>query len=93
MSSTKNGSCFVLKRFDRLAARNLLYYEQELACLQMKVDEMDAEDYRDVSDFEARQCVQDWESFQAMAQEPGRQQERWETHKKVRQTLHEYCEI
>jgi hypothetical protein len=37
-------STAIFKRFDRLAARNLLYIQSELAELQAKLDEFDRQD-------------------------------------------------
>jgi hypothetical protein len=69
-------SPFIYRRFDKLAARDLLYYQSQLAQLQAEQDELDIEDRIDIGKKEKeeqlrkkqiRNCIQDWKSFEHAA--------------------------
>lgn len=76
----------IYKRFDRLAARNLLYLQSELADLQA---ELDALDEKDKADRASKQYARNWHDFKKKAeQEPAR----LHLVKEIRSTLKEYRE-
>ncbi|CEL10400.1 hypothetical protein ASPCAL13520 [Aspergillus calidoustus] len=58
-------STFILKRFDELTARNLLYFQSELADLQARQDQYDREDFK--ASWEAKEGRRDWEKFRSRA--------------------------
>ena len=84
----------VFKRFSKLAARNLLYLQGELAHLQAQQDAFDSEDKSLEDDADVVACAKNWELFEANAQadhgEPGRLRKRMELVMKIRDKLHEY---
>jgi len=85
-------STTIYRRFDRLSARNLLFYQAELAELeyqQMRLDKMDWE-ARAQEDMEAIRCQMDWGTFERAAQRPGREMKKMTVAKKIRNTLEKY---
>lgn len=72
INSDEDHSTAVYSRFGKLAARDLLFYQSELAELQSRQDEYDLEDARDVEDLQKpgniiRQHTRDWVTFQLAA--------------------------
>jgi hypothetical protein len=90
MSDNAHSESFLFHRFDRLAARNLLYLQSELAEFQMKLDEFDRQDDQPPIDLEARKCARSWEDFERAKAHDSKQQERWALIIKIRETLREY---
>jgi hypothetical protein len=82
----------VFKRFDRLAARNLLYLQSELAELQAKQDQFDAQDQAlGMGNFHAKECAMNWESFRdASKANNDQQKERMKLVVDIREKLKEY---
>lgn len=74
MSSDEDHSTAVYRRFDRLAARDLLYYQSELARLEALQDEYDIEDAKDAlgpdPDYgrDIRSYARDWEKLRRAAE-------------------------
>jgi len=73
ISSDADGDTAIFRRFETLAARNLLYLQSELAVLERIQDKYDREDEEDalnagVDWSTLRSCGKDWESFQRVAQ-------------------------
>lgn len=76
MASDADHSTFVYRRFDRLATRDLAYYQSQLSQFQAKQDELDIAD-REIVDSKGddredqcnriRDCAQDWDTFQRTA--------------------------
>jgi hypothetical protein len=64
IAEDQDHSAVIFKRFDLVAARNLLYLQSELADLQAQQEELDGEDLRDarvVSDYQDLQKAgRDW---------------------------------
>lgn len=75
VASDTDHSPFIFRRFDKLAARDLLYYQSQLAQLQAEQDELDVHDRIAVDSTEdgeehrnrIRDCVQDWKCFEHTA--------------------------
>lgn len=78
MASDSDHSPFIFRRFDKLAARDLLYYQSQLAQLQAEQDELDVHDRIDIESTAGeaggeehrdriRDCVQDWKCFEHAA--------------------------
>ncbi|KAI9686991.1 MAG: hypothetical protein M1822_002744 [Bathelium mastoideum] len=59
---------FVFRRFDRLAARNLLHLQSRLITVELEIDQLD-EEARLNSDYEARQSSRRWETLVRRAEE------------------------
>jgi hypothetical protein len=93
IASNSNAESFIFRRFDRLAARNLLYYQSELAYLEKQLDALDAQDYRDYDD-EAADCARCWESLEEKLQDGDQhQQRRWSIILRIRRVMHEYRKL
>lgn len=92
LASDNDRTILVFKRFDRLAMRNLLYLQSELAELQTCQDEYDAEDISlERGDRAAKQCARNWESFtDAIKKGNGRQMKRMELVNEIRKKMKEY---
>jgi len=94
ISSNAKSESFIFKRFDYLAARNLLYLQSELAFLQHRLQQFDKADYKAKGDSgqEARDCARSWEEFERKKNSNDAQRERWELVHRIRETLREYRE-
>lgn len=90
ISSNCNSESFVYKRFDQLAARNLLYLPSELAHLHDRLEEFDRADCTGPCDLEARRCARSWEEFERVKDVSAKQRERWDLISQIRSTLREY---
>ncbi|KAF2117249.1 hypothetical protein BDV96DRAFT_490560 [Lophiotrema nucula] len=62
---------YVFRKFDTLAARNLLNLQSELMVLEEKIQRID-EEMRSRHDVEAKVSLRRWETFQIHAQDPNR---------------------
>lgn len=92
IASDRDRTTLIFKRFDVLAARNLLYLQSELASLHHKQQTLDEEDKR--GDMGIKQCARNWEEFVrvSMKDDDSRQKERWELMLRIRHTMKEYRE-
>lgn len=86
IASDTDGSTAIFKRFNRLAARNLLLLQAELASLQEQLDAFDDEDTRDL---DTLQSLRNWDDYKARRKND---QQRMELVSKIRGTLREYRE-
>jgi hypothetical protein len=91
IASDRDRTTLIYKRFDELAARNLLYLQSELAELQAKQHAFDQDDL--AAELATKQCARNFSDFKKAqeANEP-KQQERWELMKQIRDTLKDYRE-
>jgi hypothetical protein len=85
IASDKDGTSTIFKRFNRLAARNLLILQSELAELQAKLDEYDCEDREGGA--EALQSLRNWEDYKARNEKDS---DRMKILEKIRTTLKDY---
>ncbi|KAF2740309.1 hypothetical protein EJ04DRAFT_196440 [Polyplosphaeria fusca] len=96
IASDPDHTSLVFKRFDKLAARNVLYLQSELAELQAKQEVFDAED-RSVQhgDLHIKECAMNWESFRDASRQPEneKQKKRMELVNIVRVKMKEYRKI
>lgn len=90
IASDRDGTTAIFKRFDELAARNLLYLQSELANLQWRQQAFDRKDLN--ADMDTKQCARNWEDFEKAAADEGneRQKERMALVKQVRRAMKEY---
>jgi hypothetical protein len=80
----------IYRRFDELSARNLLFYQAELAELEEQQKEYDDED-RNARDQVSIECQKDWNEFVRNAKEGNeRQKEKMELAMKIREKLEKY---
>lgn len=84
----------IFKRFGRLAARNLLYLQSELAALQALQDEYDREDLRNAvvaNDYQALgKAGRDWPAFVKRAQCDEKFKQRMQLAESVREKMKQY---
>jgi len=71
ISSDEDHSTSIYRRFDRLSARNLLYFQSKLAELEARQVQFDIEDAKDNEDIQKldigrhiREHAQDWQTFE-----------------------------
>ena len=84
IASDRDRSSVIFKKFNRLAARNLLILQSELAELESKLDAYDQEDQRSR---ETLQCLRNWEDYKAMN---GIDSDRMKLLAQIKTTLKEY---
>src|ERR1700744_555279 len=102
LASDHDHSTAVYKSFNKLAARDLLYYQAELLELEALQDQYDREDANEAHKadclspqwLQIRQNARDWAAFKQSAQESTSQGLRWKKRMdlalKIRGTLKEY---
>jgi hypothetical protein len=84
----------IFRRFDRLAARNILHLQAQLIALEHEIDELD-EAARTSADFDARQSSRRWETLMKHATAPDAnrpEKKRVEKFTELNILLKEYCE-
>jgi hypothetical protein len=84
VASDKDGSTTIFKRFNRLAARNLLILQSELAELEAKLDSFDK---ADGETRETAQSLRNWNEYKSRAEKAP---ERMELINDIRKCLKEY---
>jgi hypothetical protein len=89
ISRDPDNESFVFRKFDNLAARNLLYLQCELIELERRLRVLDDE-ARQSMDMELRQSARTWESFVANAKEREQEKSRMILVKEIRLKLEEY---
>jgi hypothetical protein len=93
IASDRDRTTLIYKRFDQLAARNLLYLQSELAELQHQQQELDQIDL--ISDRTTKGHARNFASFKEAALPASgnsRQKERWDLMIQIRQVMKEYRE-
>lgn len=91
IASDRDRTTLIYKRYDELAARNLLYLQSELAELQAKQHAFDQHDLK--ADLKTKQCARNLADFQGAVQaKDAIQEERWQLMKDIREKLKEYRE-
>lgn len=91
IASDRDGTSGIFKRFNRLAARNLLVLQSELAELEARLDKYDDEDQVDREDkadrYNALQSLRNWEDYKARNDKSS---DRMKLLEQIRITLKEY---
>jgi hypothetical protein len=88
----------IYRRFDELSARNLLFYQAELAELEGQQREYDEVD-RNAKDQASIECQRDWSEFEKHASEDEngmvqrREKEKMELAMKIREKLENYRKL
>jgi hypothetical protein len=93
IASDRDRTTLIYKRFDELAARNLLYLQSELAELQSQQRAFDQADL--TSNLDEKKCARSFAEFEAAASPTSsnaRQKERWHVMVRIRQVIKEYRE-
>ena len=93
IASDIDHSSVLYKRFDKLAARNSLYLQSELAELERRQDELDREDLVH-GDLGAKKAARDWTAFKDAATVVGsKAEERMELVMEIREKIKEYSKL
>jgi hypothetical protein len=94
IASDRDRTTLIYKRFDELAARNLLYLQSKLAELQAKQCAFDQEDLtvgQDTAGQNTKQCARNFANFRKAAEaDELKQKMLWEVMERTRKTLKEY---
>ena len=86
-----DGEAFVFRRFDRLAARNILHLQSRLIALENEIDQLDDEARR-TGDSETKQSLRRWETLMKHAENPNRpEKKRVAKLDELKEVLKEYC--
>jgi hypothetical protein len=96
IAGDRDKSTLIFKRFDRLAARNLLHLQSVLARLQAKLDDMDIEDATEGESSEImknKQCLRSWDALVLAAEDSPRHKERLELATLIKDALKDYSEF
>ncbi|KAE9362993.1 hypothetical protein N431DRAFT_423351 [Stipitochalara longipes BDJ] len=93
LNSDEDKTTTIYRRFDELSARNLLFYEAELAELEEQQKRQDAID-SDAKDPASVECQSDWSRFVEAAKSTdvanGREKDKMELAMKIRERLEKY---
>ena len=90
VASDADKTTTIYRRFDELSARNLLFYQVELAELEEQLKEYDEEDSQ-ARDEASVECQRDWSEFERSAGEGVvREKKRMELVMKIREKLEKY---
>jgi hypothetical protein len=84
VSSDRDGTSVIFKKFNRLAARNMLLLQSELAELEYRLDMFDREDE---GSRETLQTLRNWEDYKTRNPEDS---DRMKLLKQIRSTMKEY---
>lgn len=84
MASDSDKAAVIFKRFDRLAIRNLLCLQSELAELESQLDQFDRDDQQSR---DTMQSLRNWQAYRARAAE---EPERMELMTRIKTTMREY---
>ena len=91
IASDDDKTSTIFRRFDRLAARSLLYLQAKLQRLEAVQDSLDNEDLR-TDDHDYKRAATSWEDFEGLSKTEGPQKERMKTAEDIQETLKAYRE-
>ena len=89
IAADKDKTATIYRRFDRLAARNLLYLQGRLVQLEAIQDRHDADDLLE-GDLKAKSAATSYEDFEALSAVREREKKRMETAEAIQKALKEY---
>jgi hypothetical protein len=98
IASDSDKTTTIYRRFDELSARNLLFYQAELAELEGQQRDYDEVD-RNAKDQASIECQRDWSEFEKHASEDEngmvqrREKEKMELAMKIREKLEKYRKL
>lgn len=94
IASDRDKTTLIFKRFDRLAARNLLHLQSELARLQHKLDLLDQQSLKNDPDYEnvmlKKQYLRNWDDFIMASETSPQEKERLKLYEIIQATLKDY---
>lgn len=91
IASDRDKTTLIFKRFDRLAARNLLHFQSELARLEAEQDALD--DQASHENLDSKQCLRNWEDFLKAAATDPKQKRRHELALEIERKMKDYGEF
>lgn len=89
IAKDKDKTTTIYRRFDRLAARNLLYLQSRLQKLEAELDQYDAEDFHK-GDVLAKRSLTSWEDFEENAKDRDWERKRMDLAMDVQTALKTY---
>lgn len=94
IASDPDKSTTIYRTFDALSARNLIFYQAELAELEHQQKHHDEEDRnaRERGEKEPILCQRDWETFVRSSQNDGREKQKMDLAMRIREVLEKYRE-
>jgi hypothetical protein len=91
IASDPDKTTLIFKRFDRLAARNLLHLQSELARLQDALDSLDERSRKEEGDVvKNKQYLRNWDKFVVAAEHAGQEKDRLDLSRTIQVTLQDY---
>jgi len=91
IASDPDKTTLIFKRFDRLAARNLLHLQSELARLQDALDLLDEQSRKEEGDVvKNKYYLRNWDKFVVAAESAGQEHHRLKLVKTIQDTLQDY---
>ena len=81
----------IFRRFDRIAARNLLYLQSKLQRLEAIQDDLDGQDLR-TNDKDSKKAATSWEDFETLATMREQEKKRMEIADEIQKTMKKYRE-
>jgi hypothetical protein len=91
IASDPDKTTLIFKRFDRLAARNLLHLQSELARLQDALDLMDENSRKEEGDVvKTKEYLRNWDKFRVAAESSSQEKDRLDLSKTIQNTLQDY---
>lgn len=91
IAKDRDNTTTIYRRFDRLAARNLLHLQSKVQKLEAFQDELDAEVLRMNEENSARAATS-WEDFESLAQTGENERRRMETAEEIEKAMKAYRE-
>lgn len=79
----------IYRRFDRVAARNLLYLQSKLQQLEATQDDFDDQDLHS-NDKDSKKAATSWEDFENLANFRDREKKRMEVAEEIQKTIKTY---
>jgi hypothetical protein len=97
VASDTDKTTLIFKRFDRLAARNLLHLQSELARLQAKLDSLDEEAQKNNEEpsivMERKQYLRNWDVFIMADEDSAWKKERLDLLINIQEALKNYSKF
>lgn len=85
----RDNTSTIYRRFDRVAARNLLYLQSKLQRLEAIQDNLDGQDLR-TNDKESKKAATSWENFISLATMREAEKRRMEIAEEIQKTIKTY---
>lgn len=89
IAQDKDKTSTIFRRFDRLAARNLLYLQSRLQSLEASQNEHDNQDLQS-NDLRVKKAATSWEDFESLAKTRERERRRMEFSQELERVMKKY---